>query len=300
MIIGSHVGIGGTDKFLGSVKEALSYGASTFMIYTGAPQNTRRQNIDGFKIEEAKALMSEAGINPEHIVVHAPYIMNLANPEAEKRAFAVGFLSEEIRRTDALGATQIVLHPGAALNQERQVGLDFIVAGLKEVLENTKDLSVKIALETMAGKGTELGMSFDEIGYMVHALDSERISVCFDTCHTHDSGYDLSNFDAVMREFDEKVGVHKISVFHINDSKNERGARKDRHENIGFGHIGFDVLTNIIHHPDFAHIPKILETPYVSETDDAKDKSFPPYLLEIEMIKNKTFDPELIEKIRKA
>lgn len=298
MKLGSHVAMGGNEKLIGSIKEALGYNATAFMIYTGAPQNTIRSSIESLRIEEAKALLDEHQFPLENIVVHAPYIMNLANPDPEKREFAVRFLSEEIRRTAAIGANQIVLHPGAAVGQEPKVGLDYIVEGLKQTLQNTEGLSVRIALETMAGKGTELGRSFEEIGYIINQVGSDRLTVCFDTCHTHDAGYDLTNFESVLQEFDQYIGREKISVLHINDSKNERGAAKDRHENIGFGYIGFDTLYRILTHPDFDDIPKILETPYVTETEDTKDKNLPPYLYEIEMIRQGSFDPQLIDKIR--
>lgn len=298
MILGSHVAMGGKDKLVQSVKEALSYGATTFMIYTGAPQNTIRSSVESLMIAEAHALLKDSPISMANVVVHAPYIMNLANPDPEKREFGVRFLSEEIKRTAAIGATQIVLHPGAAVGQEPQTGLDFIVDGLQQVLVNTDGLDVKIALETMAGKGTELGRSFAELGYIIDHVNSDRLSVCFDTCHTHDAGYDLSDFESVLKEFDQYVGREKISVLHINDSKNVRGAAKDRHENIGFGHIGFDVLYNILTHESFTSIPKILETPYVTDSETSEDKTNPPYFYEIKMIQSGSFDPQLIDKIR--
>jgi deoxyribonuclease IV len=298
MKLGSHVAMGGTEKLIGSIKEALSYKANAFMIYTGAPQNTIRSSIDSLRIDEAKALLEEHNFPLENIVVHAPYIMNLANPDPEKRDFAVRFLSEEIKRTAAIGANQIVLHPGAAVGQDPKVGLDFIVEGLQQTLINTDGLDVRIALETMAGKGTELGRSFEELGYIIDKVGSDRLTVCFDTCHTHDAGYDLTNFEAVLAEFDQYIGREKISVLHINDSKNERGAGKDRHENIGFGFIGFDTLYTILTHPDFSEIPKILETPYVTETKEAKDKTLPPYTHEIAMIREGRFNPSLIDMIR--
>ena len=299
MILGSHVAMGGKDKLIQSINEAVSYNATTFMIYTGAPQNTIRSSIESLRIEEAKELLKTTSIDLQHIVVHAPYIMNLANPDPEKREFAVRFLTDEIKRTAAIGATQIVLHPGAAVGQEPKVGLDFIVEGLKLVIENTKDLNVLIALETMAGKGTELGRSFEEIGYIIDHVKSDRLSVCFDTCHTHDAGYDLSDFEAVLVELDRYVGRDKISVLHINDSKNPRGAQKDRHENIGFGHLGFETLFAILTHPSFEHIPKILETPYVTATETSDEKVYPPYKEEIKMILSGKFNPKLIEEIRR-
>lgn len=301
MLIGSHVSMNGKEMLLGSVKEAVSYGANCFMIYTGAPQNTRRKPISEMKIEEATLLMKENGLDFNNVIVHAPYIMNLANGDPEKRDFAVSFLTEEIKRTHAIGAKQIVLHPGAHVKQGTEVGIGFIIEGLNRVIENTMDLDVKIALETMAGKGTECGKTFDELKLIIDGVThNERLSVCFDTCHTHDAGYDTKeDFDKVIAEFDAIVGKERISVFHINDSKNPKGASKDRHENLGFGYIGFDALAQIVHHKDFLNIPKILETPYITENDDSKERLYPPYTEEIIMLQKKTFDEDNIKKIRK-
>jgi len=277
--IGSHVNLSGNEAFLGSVKEALSYEANTFMVYTGAPQNTIRKPIDKLRIPEAQQLIQESGLNINDLVVHAPYIMNIANPDDSKYQFAVDFLTEEIKRTEALGINQIVLHPGAHVGQGVSYGIKRIIKGLNEVLCNTKGSKVRIALETMAGKGTEIGRNFPELAEIIMGItDNERITVCFDTCHTHDAGYNIvSDFDGVMNEFDKIIGKSRISVFHINDSKNPQGAQKDRHANIGFGYIGFDVLNYIVHHPDFPEIPRILETPYVK----VGNKEFPPYKEEI-------------------
>ena len=299
--IGSHVSLKGSEMMLGSVREALSYNANSFMIYTGAPQNTRRKPIEELKIEEAHLLMKENNLDLDNIVIHAPYVMNLANGDSEKRQFAVDFLTSEIKRTALIGAKQIVLHPGAHVKQGADIGIAFIIEGLDKVIENTFDLDVLIALETMAGKGTECGRNFEEIALIMNGVkDNSRLSVCFDTCHTHDSGYKVrDDFDSVIEEFDRLVGKEKISVFHINDSKNDISASKDRHENIGFGYIGFDALNTIVNHPDFMDVPKILETPYVTPVDDPKNRIYPPYKEEIEMFRNQTFDPEIQNKIRK-
>jgi len=293
--------MGGKEMLVGSVKEALSYNANAFMIYTGAPQNTSRRPLNQMKIEEAKALMEEHNIPFDNVVVHAPYIMNLANMDPEKRQFAVDFLTTEIKRTAAIGAKQIVLHPGAHVKQGAKVGIEHIINALNLVIENTKDLDVLIALETMSGKGTEIGRSFEELKAIIDGVEhDERISVCFDTCHTHDAGYATKeNFDAVIEEFDCIVGKERISAFHINDSKNPLGASKDRHENIGFGYIGYDALNYIVNHPDFMDIPKILETPYITETPDSKERLYPPYKREIEMFRAQEYDPEYVEIIRK-
>jgi len=293
MFIGSHVSMKDPNNFLGSIEEALSYKANALMIYTGAPQNTRRKDTDLLKIDEALALMKENNLDTNHIVVHAPYVMNLANPSLEKREFAVEFLTSEIERSHRMHATQIVLHPGSAVGSTVEQGISWIAEGLNKVIENTKDKPVRIALETMAGKGNEIGRTFEELKQIIDLIhDKSRISVCFDTCHTHDSGYDVKhNFQSVIDEFDRVIGKKYISVFHINDSKNIRGARKDRHENIGFGEIGFDALMEVVYHPDFTEIPKILETPYIEENA--------PYKEELEMIRNNQFNPNFKEAFLK-
>ena len=289
--IGSHVSMKGSQMYEGSVEEALNFNANSFMIYTGAPQNTRRKKIEELKIDEAVELMEQNNLSFDNVVVHAPYIMNLANPDSKKREFATEFLTKEIERTDSMHAKQIVLHPGSAVGKDRIQAIKWIAEGLNIVIENTKDSKVKIALETMAGKGNEVGKTFDELAEIISLVnDKSRISVCFDTCHVHDSGYDIVNdLEGVLKEFDEKVGLDKISVVHVNDSKNERGASKDRHENIGFGYIGFDALIKVIYNEKFENIPKILETPFVEGN--------PPYKHEIEMIRSKSFNTNLIEDI---
>ncbi len=291
ILLGSHVSLKGDEMYLGSVKETISYGANAFMVYTGAPQNTRRRPMEEMRIAEALKLMEQNNISPKHVVVHAPYIMNLANPNIEKRNFGIDFLTSEIERTDEMKATQIVFHPGSAVGSSREQAIKWIAEGLNEVISRTKGSKVKIALETMAGKGNEIGKTFEELRDIINLIeDQSRVSVCFDTCHTHDAGYDVKHdFEGVLAEFDRIVGKERISVVHVNDSKNVRGAAKDRHENIGFGEIGFEALVKIIYHEDFKHIPKILETPYVGENA--------PYKEEIIMIKENKFNPNLKEEL---
>lgn len=294
LLLGSHVSMSGKKMLLGSSEEALSYGGTTFMIYTGAPQNTRRKPIEELNIEAGLEHMKANGMSD--IVVHAPYIINIANT-TKPATFELGveFLQKEIERTAALGVNQIVLHPGAHVGAGEEKGIAKIIEGLNEVL--SQDYPVRIALETMAGKGTEIGRNFDEIAKIIDGVThNERLSVCFDTCHIHDAGYDIVNdFEGVLKKFNDIVGKDRISVIHVNDSKNECGAAKDRHENIGFGHIGFEPLKYIVHHPDYAHIPKILETPFVGA--DPKKKSA-PYKFEIEMLKAETFQPDKIEALK--
>lgn len=280
--IGSHVGMSGKEMFLGSAKEAASYGANTMMVYTGAPQNTKRKEISELRIEEGWDYMNEHGISD--LIIHAPYIINLANTvKPEIFQLAKDFLAVEIERTVAMRSNVLVLHPGSSVGAPTEVGIDKIAEGLNAIL--TKDTGCYIALETMAGKGSEVGRSFEELAAIYDkVIYNDKLRVCFDTCHTHDAGYDIINdFDGVIDQFDKLIGKDQIAVFHINDSKNERGDSKDRHANIGDGQIGFDALCKIIYHPDFISVPKILETPYIEDPSDPT-KKLPPYKEEIERI----------------
>ena len=298
MILGSHVGMSGREMLLGSAKEAVSYGADTFMFYTGAPQNTRRKDISELNIGPAWEYMKEHGIND--IIVHAPYIINLGNAvKPETFSLATEFLAKEIRRTISCRSHTLILHPGAHVGEGAETGTAQIIKGLNEVL--SADTDCYIALETMAGKGSEIGRSFEELARIYDGvIHNEKLRVCFDTCHTSYSGYDIiHHFDDVMEEFDRIIGKDQIVVFHINDSKNAPGAAKDRHENIGFGEIGFDAINYIVRHPDFENVPKILETPYIPSPTNPK-KSYAPYKYEIEMLRKGEFDPELKEKIIQA
>jgi deoxyribonuclease-4 len=295
MKIGSHVSMSGKDMLLGSAKEAVSYGADTFMFYTGAPQNTRRKDISELNIDAAWEYMNTHSI--DGIIVHAPYIINLGNTvKPETFSLAVEFLAKEIERTISCRSHTLILHPGAHVGAGTEAGTAQIIKGLNEVL--TADTDCVIALETMAGKGSEIGRTFEELARIYDGVvHNEKLRVCFDTCHTSDSGYDIiRRFDDVIREFDHILGKEQIAVFHINDSKNVPGAAKDRHENIGFGQIGFDALNYIVRHPDFEDIPKILETPWIPSPDDRK-KSYPPYKHEIAMLRKGVFDPGLKEKV---
>lgn len=278
--LGSHVGMAGKDMFLASVKEAESYGANVLMLYTGAPQNTRRKEIKDLNIEKGWEYASQAGIN--EIVVHAPYIINLANAvKPETFTLAVEFLEKEIIRTAAMRSKVLVLHPGSCLDAGVDVGIAQIVKGLNQVLDQNED-DVFIALETMAGKGSEIGRSFEELARIYEGIHKkERLRVCFDTCHVNDAGYDLAHdYEGVLQHFDDVLGLGQIAVFHINDSMNPCGAHKDRHANIGRGYLGEEVLKKLVHDPRFEDIPKILETPWLCEEGSDK-KTIPPYKEEI-------------------
>ena len=293
--LGSHVGMSGKEMLLGSAKEAVSYGANTFMFYTGAPQNTKRKEISELNIEPAWEYMKAHGI--EEIIVHAPYIINLGNSvKPETFDIAVKFLALELERSAACRSNTLILHPGAHVGAGVNAGIEQIAKGINEVL--TKDTVCNIALETMAGKGSEIGKTFEELAQIFDkVVYNEKLRVCFDTCHTNDSGYDIvHDFDGVMEQFDKIIGTERIAVFHLNDSKNVRGAAKDRHANIGFGELGFDALSYIVHHKDFVHVPKILETPYIPSPMKDK-KSYAPYKYELEMLRNGQFDPDVMNRI---
>ena len=290
LIIGSHVGYKKDSGLVGSVKEALSYNANTFMFYTGAPQNTKRLPIDLEKVKEADQLMKDNKIAKENVIVHAPYIINLATDDLVKREFSCNFLKEEIKRVETLGFSYLVLHPGSHVGAGTDKGIQNIADSLNKIID--KDTKVVILLETMAGKGTEVGKNFEELESIISKIKQrENIGVCLDTCHINDAGYDLNYFDKVLDSFDKIIGLDKLKCIHVNDSKNMIGSHKDIHENIGYGHIVFDNLINIIYNKRLDNIPKIVETPYI-------DKTYPPYKYEIEMIRTKKFNKNLIDECK--
>lgn len=292
MIIGSHVSFDSKEQLLKSVKECINYNANTFMFYTGAPQNTRRCAINDELTYLALELMKQNNILFDKVVAHAPYIVNLANDnDPEKYDFSIKFVRQEVERLEQLNVKYLVLHPGSSVGIERSKALNNISYALNKILSiNT---NVIILLETMAGKGTECGINISEIKTIMDGVDKkDNIGVCLDTCHLNDSGIDISKFDLYLDEFDKTIGIDKIKCVHVNDSKNDIGSHKDRHENIGYGTIGFDNLINVVYNNRLSNIPKILETPYVGE-----NKEYPPYKFEIEMIRNKKFNDNLANDI---
>jgi len=297
LLIGSHVSFRSGDQLAGSVKEAISYGANTFMFYTGAPQNTRRCEISYDLTLEARNLLYENNIELRDLVVHAPYIINLANNEKEESyKFAIEFLKEEIRRVEMFGVEKLVLHPGSFVKLDLDTGINNIINALNEVIKPNQ--TVKICLETMAGKGTETCFKLEHIKRIIDGVKhSNKLMVCLDTCHLNDAGYDMTKFDLFLDEFDKIIGIEKIGCVHVNDSKNPIGSHKDRHENLGYGTIGFKPLIDIIYNKKLENVPKILETPYVS-VDGDKDRTYAPYKFEIDSIKNKKFNKNLLEDIR--
>jgi len=287
LIIGSHVSFSNKDQLLGSLKQSLSYGSNAFMFYTGAPQNTARSAIDNSITESALSLMKENNISMDNVIVHAPYIINLANDkEDDKYNFSIRFLIEEVKRCEQIGVKYLVLHPGSHVGLGIDKGIENIIFAINKVNESNNN--VVILLETMAGKGSEIGSNLEEIKRIIDKIDDKsKIGICLDTCHLNDSGYDVSNFDKILDEVDNLIGLSYVHCVHVNDSKNVSGAKKDRHENLGFGTIGFDNLIKIIYNPRLENVPKILETPWIL------DKA--PYKEEIDMIRNKKFNDKLKE-----
>lgn len=298
MKIGSHVSNNGELMLAGSLAEALGYGANALMVYLGPPQSTFRKPFSALNSDLLKEGLEKYNLNIEDVIIHAPYIVNLAQPDDEKRQFAVDFITNEMKVMAQIGAKYMVIHPGAHMKQGVEKGLELIADSFRKILQNTSNDDTFIAIETMAGKGSECCFEFAQIGKLIELVGKDfenRLVVCFDTCHTHDSGYDIVNdYEGVLNDFDQKVGLHKIKVIHLNDSKNIRGAKKDRHENFGFGYIGFDALMQFINDERFKDVPKILETPYVKVDEKT---SYPPYKYEIKMIKEGQFDQSLISKI---
>ena len=287
--IGSHVSFKKDTQLVGALNEALSYGSTAFMFYTGAPQNTNRVSLSDELTLEAKKIMKKKGLDINDVVVHAPYIINLANGDESKYRFSINFLKQECKRCEELGINKLILHPGSHVGLGVNVAITNITKALNEVLSSTKTV---ILLETMAGKGTEVGRNFTEIKEIISRIDyQDKIGICLDTCHLSDAGYDISNFDSILDELKDLNLLDKVLCIHINDSKNIKGSHKDRHENIGFGELGFDNLIKIIYNTRLSNIPKILETPYI--------EGFPPYKFEISMIRKKSFDKDLKEKVIK-
>ena len=284
LIIGSHVGFKKDTQLLGTLDETLSYNGNAFMFYTGAPQNTVRMPLNDDLTFKALEKMKENNISLDNVVVHAPYIINLANnKDLDKYNFSINFLKQECNRCTNLFVKKLVLHPGSHVGCGVEVGINNIINALNEVLKESDTI---ILLETMPGKGTEVGKTLEEIKQIIEGvIYKDKIGICLDTCHLSDAGYDVSKFDEILDILESYNLLDKVLCIHINDSKNIRGSHKDRHENIGYGTIGFDNLINIIYNKRLEQIPKILETPYIND--------LPPYKEEIEMIKNKKINPNL-------
>lgn len=283
--IGSHVSMKTPNYYLDSINETISNNATTLMLYTGAPQNSYRVPLEELKIKQALDLALSNNLDISKFIAHAPYILNLANPlDKEKVLTSIRLLQIELERTNAMGIKTIVLHPGSYVKGTLEEGIKTLIDALNVVLDNSTN-KVKIALETMAGKGKEIGSDFFQIKQIIEGINrKDLIGVCLDTCHLNDSGMDISDPYQVLKEFDEIIGLNYLLCVHLNDSKNERGSHKDRHENIGRGTIGFKVLEKWFSCELLNEIPLILETPFINEKS--------PYKKEIEMLRSGVFDED--------
>ena len=281
LYIGSHVSFNKDTQLIGVVQTAIENDANVFMFYTGSNQSTLRFPIDKSLTDKAHQIMLEHNIDREKCIIHAPFIINLANNSDERKyQFYIDFLKQEIDRCIALGINNLVLHPGSHVKVAKEEALLSVSNGLNEALKENQN--IKILIEFMSGKGTEVGSTIDELKTILeNVIYKDKVYICLDTCHINDAGYDLNNFDEFLNEFDQKIGIDKIKCIHINDSKNNLGAHKDRHENIGYGTIGFQTLINIIYNKRLESVPKILETPFINDQS--------PYKTEIKIIREKKF-----------
>ncbi|MDR2823152.1 MAG: deoxyribonuclease IV [Mycoplasmataceae bacterium] len=278
ILIGSHVSMSKPDYLLGSAQTALSYGANVFMIYTGAPQNSIRTPLGELKIEQFQKYLHEHNIDLRNVIVHAPYVMNLGSGDPKKHAISLQTLKNEVHRTCTIGAKYLVVHPGNAIEIPREQAIINIAKAINAI--NKINKNVVICLETMSGKGTEIGKTFEELANIIKLIDNKSfIGICLDTCHINDAGYSDKDIEKTLMDFERIIGLKYLKVIHLNDSKNPQGSSKDRHENIGYGTIGFETLLKWVHDPRLISIPKILETPYW------KDK--PLYKEEIQVLRNK-------------
>ncbi len=288
LYIGSHTSFLKDKGLLGVVEESLSYNSNIFMFYTGSNQSTLRFPIDKELTAKAHALMIENNIDKTKCIVHAPFIINLANNSSEEKYnFYIDFLRKELNRCIELDIRNLVLHPGSFTTLNRELGIENIAKGLNIALKDIE--GVNLLLEYMSGKGTEVGSSINDLKGIIDLLDKdiyEKVFVCLDTCHINDSGVDIGGFDKFLDEFDSKIGLNKVKCIHINDSYNSVGSHKDRHANLGYGTIGFDKLINVIYNKRLDNIPKILETPWINRNEK---NTYAPYKIEIEMIRNKKF-----------
>ncbi|UUD35551.1 deoxyribonuclease IV [Mycoplasmopsis caviae] len=256
--LGSHISFKSPNYLVGSIEESLKNKANCTMIFLGAPQNTKRVEPSLYKLDEYKQKYENL-IKPQDIIIHAPYIINPTSKDKSKSSFAIDFLIKEIERMNYIGAKYLVLHPGSYTKYQLQESLEQLVSSLSEVLAKTKD--VIICIETMSGKGSEVGINFNQLAYLIGKLANDRIKICLDTCHLWDAGYNIKNYEEFKAELIKYDLLRHVSVIHLNDSKNDLNSHKDRHENIDKGFIGIETLAKFVHDPDFDNIPIILETP---------------------------------------
>ncbi|MGL4183520.1 MAG: deoxyribonuclease IV [Metamycoplasmataceae bacterium] len=266
--LGSHTSFKNPKYLLGSFEEMESDGGNTLMIYLGAPQNSKRVDVEKYNLFELKEKLNNS-FNFDDLIVHGPYIVNLANLKNED--FNINFMINEINKMNYIGCKYLVIHPGSRLNLSIEEGLKNIIYSLKKIIEKTE--KVNILIETMAGKGTELCSKIEEIKFILEEVNSKRLGICLDTCHLWDAGYNIkTDLNGFVKKLKEENLLTKVKVIHLNDSKNDLGSSKDRHENIGKGKIGLEALRNFLYCKEFENIPFILETPYINKQSPYKDE----------------------------
>ena len=255
--IGCHLST--AKGFLGMGRDALSIGANTFQFFTRNPRGGKAKDLDQADIDAFLALATDNSFGK--LLAHAPYTLNPCSAEEKTRHFALEMMQDDLQRMDHLPGNLYNFHPGSHVGQGEDVGIALIVEQLNTVL--TPDLRTTVLLETMAGKGSEVGRSFEELRRILDGVvRQEKLGVCLDTCHLNDAGYDLVNdLDGVLEQFDRVIGLGRLHAIHLNDSMNPLGSRKDRHERIGHGHLGLEAIARVINHPALRHLPFLLETP---------------------------------------
>lgn len=271
--IGCHLST--TKGFENMGKEALEIGANTFQFFTRNPRGGKAKDID---INDMNGLLKIAKENNfATILAHAPYTLNACSADERTREFAREMMEDDLRRMEFMPNNLYNFHPGSHVKQGVEIGINYIVELLNNVLK--EDQTTTVLLETMAGKGSEVGRTFEEIAEIISRVElKDKMGVCLDTCHVYDAGYDIvNNLDGVLEEFDRIIGLDRLKAIHLNDSKNPFKSHKDRHEKIGEGFLGLEAITNIINHPKLRHLPFFLETP--NELDG--------YAKEIELLRSK-------------
>nr|WP_312575872.1 deoxyribonuclease IV [Sedimentibacter sp.] len=255
--IGCHLSISNGYEAMGL--DALKIDANTFQFFTRNPRGSKAKDIDMNDIEKLIKILKEN--NFAKILGHAPYTLNICSADERTREFALEIMEDDLKRMEILPNNLYNFHPGSHVKQGVESGIDYIVDALNKILKQNQTTTV--LLETMSGKGTEIGRTFEELkSIMDSVLLREKVGVCLDTCHVYDAGYDIvNNLDGVLDEFDKTIGLDKLYAIHLNDSKNPFKSRKDRHETIGNGYIGFDAIVKIINHPKLRDLPFFLETP---------------------------------------
>ena len=278
--IGCH--LSASKGFLHMGKEAVALGGNTFQFFTRNPRGGAAKAIDEKDVESFKAFAKENGIHV--ILAHAPYTLNACSADESTREFAKNTFADDLKRMEYVPGNLYNFHPGSHVKQGVETGTEYIVEMLNETIKESQTTTV--LLETMAGKGSEVGRTFEELRMIYDKVErKDRLRVCFDTCHVNDAGYDLVNdYEGVLAKFDRVLGLDQIAAIHVNDSLNPLGSHKDRHANIGQGTIGYETLHRIVHDERFAEVPKILETPWLCAEGETK-KTIPPYKQEIAWLK---------------